>query len=191
MTDAMRNAILASAGAIGRLVDPTTLMQMELAVGIIRRSSGRVVTCGVGKSGHVARKLAATLSSTGTPAFFLHPVEGAHGDLGAIAPHDVLIVISNSGNSAELRAVLVYANQRGHQIIAITGDRTSDLGAAAAVCIVAHVAHEGCPLGLAPMASAAAAAAIGDAIAAALIEARGFSRSDFAATHPSGALAAA
>jgi arabinose-5-phosphate isomerase len=146
------------------------------------------VVSGIGKSGHVARKIASTLASTGTPAFFVHPAEASHGDLGMIATNDVMIALSNSGESAELLAIVPLAKRRGARLIAVTGKPGSSLAREADVHLDAAVAEEACPLGLAPTASTTAALALGDALAVALLEARGFGADDFARSHPGGAL---
>jgi len=158
------------------------------AVGIVLACTGRVVVSGIGKSGHVARKIASTLASTGTPAFFVHPAEASHGDLGMIAATDVMIALSNSGESAELLAIVPLAKRRGARLIAVTGKPESSLAREADVHLDAAVAEEACPLGLAPTASTTAALALGDALAVALLEARGFGADDFARSHPGGAL---
>jgi len=149
---------------------------------------GRVVVSGIGKSGHVARKLAATLASTGTPAFFVHPAEAGHGDLGMITPDDVVVMLSNSGETDELTLLTPHLKRQGALLIAITGNRTSSLAQSADVHLDAAVDAEACPLGLAPTASTTAMLALGDALALALLDARGFSIEDFARSHPGGAL---
>ncbi|MDD4952482.1 MAG: KpsF/GutQ family sugar-phosphate isomerase [Desulfovibrionaceae bacterium] len=149
---------------------------------------GRVITCGVGKSGLVARKIAATLSSTGTPSFFLHPVEGAHGDLGMIRPEDVVLAISNSGETDELNALLPALRTMGAAIVALTGRGSSTLAELADITIRAEVPREACPMGLAPTASTTAALAVGDALAVCLMEMNGFDKRDFQRMHPGGAL---
>jgi len=158
------------------------------AVGLLLRCRGRVVVSGIGKSGHVARKLAATLASTGTPAFFVHAAEASHGDLGMIAADDVVIMLSNSGETDELTLLTPHVKRQGARLVAITGNEHSALAQAADVHLDAGVDAEACPLGLAPMASTTAALALGDALAAALLDARGFSTEDFARAHPGGAL---
>jgi arabinose-5-phosphate isomerase len=158
------------------------------AVEIVLACTGRAVVSGIGKSGHVARKIASTLASTGTPAFFVHPAEASHGDLGMIATNDVMIALSNSGESAELLAIVPLAKRRGARLIAVTGKPESSLAREADVHLDAAVAEEACPLGLAPTASTTAALALGDALAVALLEARGFGADDFARSHPGGAL---
>lgn len=158
------------------------------AVRLILDCRGRVVVSGIGKSGHVGRKIAATLASTGTPAFFVHPAEASHGDLGMITPDDVVIALSNSGESAELVAIVPLLKRHGASLIAITGVHTSTLATLANVHLDAAVEKEACPLGLAPTSSTTAALAMGDAIAVALLKARGFSAQDFARSHPGGKL---
>ena len=158
------------------------------ACGQILACSGRTVVTGMGKSGHVARKIAATLASTGTPALFVHPGEASHGDLGMITPVDVVIVLSNSGETDEIITLLPVIKRLDVPLIALTGSPDSTLGRAATVHIDVGVAREACPLGLAPTASTTAALVMGDALAVALLEARGFSKEDFALSHPGGAL---
>lgn len=150
--------------------------------------SGRAVVCGVGKSGHIANKIAATLSSTGTPAFFLHAAEAMHGDLGMLRPDDVVIAISQSGTSDEILALLPSFKHLGCQIISLSGNANSPLVNAATVALDVGVEREACPLGLAPSASTTATLAMGDALAIALLCARGFDKNDFARSHPGGRL---
>ncbi|GAB7127100.1 KpsF/GutQ family sugar-phosphate isomerase [Silvimonas sp. JCM 19000] len=149
---------------------------------------GRVAVTGMGKSGHVARKIAATLSSTGTPSLFLHPGEAAHGDLGMVTPQDVVLALSYSGESDELLAIVPSLKRLGVPIIALTGNRDSTLGREAQVWLDASVSQEACPLNLAPTASTTVALALGDALAVALLEERGFGAEDFAQSHPGGSL---
>jgi arabinose-5-phosphate isomerase len=149
---------------------------------------GRVVVSGMGKSGHVANKIASTLASTGTPAFFMHPGEAGHGDMGMITPDDVLLALSNSGESDELLTIIPLLKRRGTKLISMTGNRNSSLAREADVHLYAGVDKEACPLNLAPTASTTAALALGDALAVTLLDARGFSADDFARTHPGGAL---
>ncbi|MCS6995583.1 MAG: KpsF/GutQ family sugar-phosphate isomerase [Casimicrobiaceae bacterium] len=182
-----RSVLSIEARAIEALIerlDPRFVQAVET----ILRCTGRVVVTGIGKSGHVGRKLAATLASTGTPAFFVHPAEASHGDLGMITSEDVVLALSNSGEVAELSALIVPLKRVGAKLIAITGNERSTLARAANVALDAAVAEEACPLGLAPTASTAAAMALGDALAMALLEARGFTAEDFARSHPGGAL---
>lgn len=157
-------------------------------VNTVLNCEGRVVVTGIGKSGHIAKKIAATLASTGTPAFFMHAAEAIHGDLGMLTPTDVVIAISYSGAAQELLTVLSVARRMGTRLIAITGHAESELARNADIHLDARVAQEACPLNLAPTASTTAALVLGDAIAVACLEARGFSREDFARSHPGGAL---
>jgi arabinose-5-phosphate isomerase len=158
------------------------------ALGAILEGRGRVVVMGMGKSGHVGRKIAATLASTGTPAMFVHPAEASHGDLGMVTAADVVIAISNSGESDELNVVIPVL-KRGHVVlIAITGNPGSTLARHADIVLESTVEQEACPLNLAPTASTTAQMALGDALAVALLDARGFREEDFARSHPGGAL---
>src|SRR5438105_770838 len=149
---------------------------------------GRVVVTGIGKSGHIARKLAATLASTGTPAFFVHAAEASHGDLGMITADDIVLLLSNSGETDELVSLVPHFKRQGAKLIALTGNEQSSLAFAADVHLDASVDTEACPLGLAPTASTTAALALGDALALTLLDARGFSVEDFARSHPGGSL---
>jgi arabinose-5-phosphate isomerase len=158
------------------------------AVGLLLGCSGRVVVSGIGKSGHIARKIAATLASTGTPAMFVHPAEAAHGDLGMVTAQDAFIAISNSGETAELMSILPIVKRMGAPLIAMTGKPGSSLALLADVHLDVSVAKEACPLNLAPTASTTVTLALGDALAVALLDARGFKEEDFARSHPGGAL---
>jgi len=158
------------------------------AVELIDRRKGRVVVSGMGKSGHIARKIASTLASTGTPAYFVHPAEASHGDLGMITEGDVFIAISYSGTSEELLQIVPLVKRRGAKLISITGKADSALAREADVHLDAAVAQEACPHNLAPTASTTAALALGDALAVALLDKRGFSADDFARSHPRGQL---
>ena len=149
---------------------------------------GRVVVMGMGKSGHVGRKVAATLASTGTPAMFVHPAEASHGDLGMIKPVDLVLVISNGGESDEITAILPVLKRLGSPIVAITGNLASSLARHADIVLDCGVEKEACPLNLAPTASTTAQLALGDALAVALLDARGFKAEDFARSHPGGSL---
>ena len=149
---------------------------------------GRVVVTGMGKSGHIAGKIAATLASTGTPAFFVHPGEASHGDLGMITPHDVVMALSNSGETSEVLTILPIIKRLNVPLIAITGNPESTLAKFATTFINVAVEQEACPLGLAPTSSTTAALVMGDALAVSLLEARGFTRDDFALSHPGGNL---
>ena len=149
---------------------------------------GRVVVMGMGKSGHVGRKIAATLASTGTPAMFVHPAEASHGDLGMVTPDDVVLAISNSGESDELNAIVPLLRRQGVPLLAMTGRADSTLARHADLVLSSAVEQEACPLNLAPTASTTAQIALGDALAVALLDARGFKEDDFARSHPGGAL---
>ncbi len=158
------------------------------AVDLILASSGRVIVSGVGKSGHIGRKFAATLASTGTPAYFVHAAEAAHGDLGMITANDVLIALSYSGSGEELLKIVPLVKRQGARLIAITGNPESPLAREADVHLNGAVKEEACPLNLAPTASTTASLALSDALAVALLDARGFGADDFARSHPGGAL---
>ena len=158
------------------------------AVDLILSRRGRVVVSGIGKSGHIATKIASTLASTGTPAFFVHPADASHGDLGMIAAEDAVMVVSNSGESDELIRIVPLIKRRGAKLIAMTGNASSTLAREADIHLDAAVEQEACPLRLAPTASTTAALALGDALAIALLDARGFGPEDFAHSHPGGAL---
>ena len=158
---------------------------------LILDSRGRVVCTGMGKSGHIARKIAATLASTGTPAFYVHPGEAGHGDLGMITDADIVLALSNSGETDELITLLPVLARQGNRLIAMTGRPASTLARQADAHIDASVPAEACPLDLAPTSSTTAALVLGDALAVALLEARGFTADDFARSHPAGALAPA
>src|SRR5947209_1700538 len=149
---------------------------------------GRVVVMGIGKSGHIARKIAATLASTGTPAMFVHPAEASHGDLGMIKPVDLVLAVSNSGEVDEVTTLLPVMKRLGSTVIAMTGNPNSTLARHADIVLDSGVEKEACPLQLAPTASTTAQLALGDAIAVALLDARGFRQEDFARSHPGGAL---
>lgn len=158
------------------------------AVKIILDSHGRVIVSGIGKSGHIARKIAATMASTGTPAYFVHAAEAVHGDLGMITRDDVLIALSNSGENDELLTIVPLVKRQGGKLIAITGNPDSSLAREADIHLDAHVDEEACPLNLAPTASTTAALALGDALAVTLLDVRGFGAEDFARSHPGGVL---
>jgi arabinose-5-phosphate isomerase len=158
------------------------------AVTLILACQGRVIVSGIGKSGHIGRKIAATMASTGTPAYFVHAAEAVHGDLGMITRDDVLIALSNSGENDELLTIVPLVKRQGGKLIAITGNAESTLAREADVHLDARVEEEACPLNLAPTASTTAALALGDALAVALLDARGFGAEDFARSHPGGSL---
>ncbi|WP_278401446.1 KpsF/GutQ family sugar-phosphate isomerase [Stutzerimonas kunmingensis] len=165
-------------------IDADFVQACELILGC----KGRVVVVGMGKSGHVGRKIAATLASTGTAAFFVHPAEASHGDMGMITQDDVVLALSNSGTTSEIVTLLPLIKRLGITLISMTGNRNSVLAKAAAVNLDASVAIEACPLNLAPTSSTTASLVLGDALAIALLEARGFTAEDFAFSHPGGAL---
>lgn len=158
------------------------------ALDVILCCEGRVIVSGMGKSGHIARKIAATMSSTGTPAYFVHPGEASHGDLGMITSEDVIIALSYSGESQELMTIVPVIKRQGAKLVSMTGNPLSSLAMAADVHLNAAVDKEACPMGLAPTASTTAALALGDALAVALLDAKGFGAEDFARSHPGGSL---
>ncbi len=158
------------------------------AIDLILHCKGRVVVSGMGKSGHIGRKIAATLASTGTPAFFVHPGEASHGDLGMITPDDVVLALSNSGKSDELLAILPIIKRSGTKLITMTGNLDSEMAKLADAHLLVFVKREACPLNLAPTASTTAALALGDALAVVLLKIRGFNEEDFARSHPGGTL---
>jgi len=182
-----RSVLAIEAEAVRALIDRLDDRFLH-AVSLILERHGRVVVSGIGKSGHIARKIASTLASTGTAAYFVHPAEAVHGDLGMVLPDDVFVAISHSGESAELLAIVPLVKRQGAKLIALTGDAGSTLAREADVHLDAGVAQEACPLNLAPTASTTAALALGDALAVALLDARGFSADDFARSHPGGTL---
>jgi arabinose-5-phosphate isomerase len=199
MIQAVRKAAAADAIAIARdvleieakaITDLVSHLNeaFSKAIRIIMERRGRVVVSGIGKSGHIARKIASTLASTGTPAFFVHPAEASHGDLGMVMRDDVFIGLSNSGESAELLAIVPLLKRQGAKLIALTGNAKSTLAQEADVHLYAGAEKEACPLNLAPTASTTAALALGDALAVALMHAKGFTRDEFARSHPGGAL---
>lgn len=158
------------------------------ALELLAQAQGRIIVTGMGKSGHIGRKIAATLASTGTPAFFVHPAEASHGDLGMVTRQDAVIALSNSGETSELGDIIAYTRRFGIAMISITSREYSTLAQAADVSLVLPAAREACPLGLAPTTSTTLTLALGDAIAVALLERRGFSASDFREFHPGGSL---
>ena len=185
--DLARRTLAIEAEAVNALT-PKLSGDFVAAVHALLVCRGRVVVSGMGKSGHIGNKIAATLASTGTPAFFVHPAEASHGDLGMIQHDDVVIALSNSGESAELAAILPLIRRRGALLIAMTGNTQSTLAREADWHLDAGVTQEACPLNLAPTASTTAALALGDALAVEVLHARGFTAEDFARTHPGGAL---
>lgn len=184
-----RRVLRIEAEAVAALADRLG-PDFERAVEIILKRHGRVIVTGIGKSGHIARKIAATLASTGTPAYFVHAAEAAHGDLGMITPEDVVIALSNSGSSEEVLTIVPLVKRQGARLIAMTGKADSPLAREADAHLEAAVAEEACPLNLAPTASTTAALALGDALAVALMHRKGFRREDFQVFHPGGKLGA-
>ncbi len=182
-----RRVLAIEADAVRSLIDRLD-ERFLAAVSLILSCKGRVIVSGIGKSGHIARKIASTMSSTGTPAYFVHTAEASHGDLGLIQRDDVFIAISYSGESDELLQIIPMVKRQGAKLVAMTGSATSSLARAADVFLDAAVDQEACPLNLAPTASTTAALALGDALAVALLDARGFSADDFARSHPGGPL---
>lgn len=190
------DALLAAAGRRAIQIESAALQallprlgeQFAAACRLCLQCTGRVIVCGMGKSGHIAGKVAATLASTGTPSFFLHPAEASHGDIGMITRGDVLLALSNSGETPEVLMLLPHLKRLGIAVIALTGNAQSTLARAAQVPLDVSVPAEACPLNLAPTASTTAMLAMGDALAVALLEARGFTAEDFARSHPGGTL---
>nr|WP_172624140.1 KpsF/GutQ family sugar-phosphate isomerase [Rhodanobacter glycinis] len=182
-----RTVIATEAAAI-RALEPRIGAEFVEACRLILGCQGRLVITGMGKSGHIGRKIAATLASTGTPSFYVHPGEASHGDLGMILPQDVVLALSNSGETDEVLFILPVIKRQGIPLIAITGNPKSSLADQADVHLDAGISAEACPLGLAPTASTTAALVMGDALAIALLEARGFTSEDFARSHPAGSL---
>jgi arabinose-5-phosphate isomerase len=160
----------------------------ERACSLVLNCSGRTIVMGIGKSGHIAKKIAATLASTGTPAYFVHPAEASHGDIGMITTNDVVLALSNSGITEEILTILAVLKRKGVPLISMCGNANSPLAKSAYVNLDASVSQEACPLGLAPTTSTTVALVLGDALAMALLEARGFTAEDFAFSHPGGNL---
>jgi arabinose-5-phosphate isomerase len=185
LRDTARRVLEIEAQAILELV-PRLDERFDRAVELLYAGPGRVVVTGMGKSGIIAQKISATLASTGTPSLFLHPVEAVHGDLGRIVKGDVVLVISSSGDTAEILALVPQVKRLGSPLVAVTGNPRSALAQAADVNLDVSISKEACPLGLAPTASTTAALAMGDALSMALIERRGFTVEDFAVLHPGG-----
>src|ERR1700704_3462061 len=177
-------------GAIASALQGSLGPAFAAAVDLIREARGRVIVTGLGKSGHVARKIAATLASTGTPAFFVHAAEASHGDLGMITPDDVIIALSWSGEQPEMKNLITYAKRFRIHLIALTADSSSTLCKAAEVALTLPKAREACPHNLAPTTSSVMMLALGDALAIALLEGRGFTSTDFSVLHPGGKLGA-
>jgi arabinose-5-phosphate isomerase len=182
-----RQVLRTEADAVAGLIDKLN-GDFEKAVAIIFNAKGRVVVTGMGKSGLVGKKIAATLASTGTPAFFLHPAEASHGDLGMVTDRDVIIAISNSGETEEIVDLIPFLKRFNVSVVSMTGNPNSTLARAADVNLDISVKEEACPLGITPTASTTAALAMGDAVAVALLVKRGFRQEDFASFHPAGSL---
>jgi arabinose-5-phosphate isomerase len=176
------------AGVLARVADALDTAAFDAAVALLLAARAHVIVSGIGKSGHIGAKIAATLASTGTPAFFLHPAEAVHGDLGMLTRDNVLLAISHSGTTEEVLNLLPYAVHHGIPVVAITGNPLSPLAEKASVVLHLGIEKEACPLNLAPMSSTVAQLAVGDALAAALMRARGFQAEDFALRHPLGTL---
>lgn len=174
--------------AIKSLKDSVALENLTAALDLMQNSKGRIIVTGMGKSGHIGKKIAASLASTGTPSFFVHPAEASHGDLGMITEDDVIIAISNSGESRELVDIINYSKRFGIPMIAITKNAQSSLGSAANVVLELPKAEEACPLGLAPTSSTTATLVLGDILTTGLIERKGFSKEEFNVRHPGGKL---
>ncbi|MES9824225.1 MAG: KpsF/GutQ family sugar-phosphate isomerase [Candidatus Thiodiazotropha endolucinida] len=187
MIDLGRAVIETEADAVQSLI-PRLGDEFALACSYLLHCQGRIVVIGMGKSGHIGNKIAATLASTGSPAFFVHPGEASHGDLGMITPQDVVLALSNSGETGELLVILPLLKRLGAPLIAMTGKPESTLARESEVHIDVSVQKEACPLGLAPTSSTTAALVMGDAMAVALLQARGFTAKDFALSHPGGTL---
>jgi arabinose-5-phosphate isomerase len=185
--DLAREVIAIEAAAVAALA-PRLGDEFLRALDLILSCRGRIIVSGMGKSGHIARKIAATLSSTGTPAYFVHPGEASHGDLGMVTSDDVFIALSNSGESEELLAIVPILKRQGAKLISLTGKPASSLARMADVHLDGAVEKEACPMGLAPTTSTTAALALGDALAMALLDAKGFGKEDFARSHPGGSL---
>jgi arabinose-5-phosphate isomerase len=185
--ESAKRTIQLEAEAIAQLVGQLSV-DFNKACELCLYCEGRIVVTGMGKSGHIGNKIAATLASTGTPAFFMHPAEASHGDLGMLTSKDVVLALSNSGTSAEIVLLLPLIQRLGTPLISMTGDGNSTLARASDAHLLVSVTEEACPLNLAPTSSTTAALVMGDALAIALLEAKGFSHEDFAFSHPGGAL---
>ena len=188
LTDTAKNVLDIEAQSILKIKENLNEEELNKAINAIYNCKGRVIVTGMGKSGHIGKKIAATFSSTGTPSYFLHPAESTHGDSGIITKDDVIIAISNSGESHELLNLLPLLKRFGLTIIAMTGNQNSTLGKASDIFLDISVEKEACPLGKAPTASTTVTLAMGDALAMCLLEKRGFTQEDFLIFHPSGAL---
>lgn len=193
MADDIRTALTTDQAALGDLIAALDGMQSDIAqaLDLIHGMDGRLIVTGVGKSGHIGAKLAATFASTGTPAYFLHPTEASHGDLGMVQPSDVILALSWSGETRELSDVIGYAKRRAVPLVAMTGDSTSTLAEAASVALTLPKVREACPHNLAPTTSTLLQMAMGDALAIALLQRKGFTEESFHSFHPGGSLGAA
>lgn len=189
----IRQALATDRAGLDALLEAVGSMRdvLDAAVDLVANSNGRLIVTGLGKSGHIGAKLAATFASTGTPSFFLHPVEASHGDLGMVTKHDVLLALSWSGETSELSDVIGYAKRQAVPLIALTGEAASTLAQAATVALVLPKVREACPHNLAPTTSTLLQMAMGDALAIALLQKRGFSEESFHSFHPGGSLGAA
>ena len=185
--EAARRVLTLEARALNSLGDSLDA-SFSACLELLDRVTGRIVVTGMGKSGHIARKIAATLASTGSPAQFVHPGEASHGDLGMIAPGDAVVALSNSGATAEMSAIVGYSRLRSVPLIAVTSKRDSSLAEAADIALILPPQPEACPMGLAPTTSTTMMMALGDAIAVALLDRKGFTKSDFQVLHPGGAI---
>jgi len=200
MTDTASPALFSALRTLGSYVDGINALvnstqshlgpAFDKAIGVIRSAQGRLIVSGMGKSGHIARKIAATFASTGSPAYFVHPSEASHGDLGMITPQDVIVAFSWSGETGELKSLLAYSRRFRIPLIAVTSKADSTLANAADVSLILPQVREACPHNLAPTTSCMMQLAVGDALAVALLESRGFSAVDFGALHPGGSLGA-
>ena len=188
LTDTAKSVLDIEAQAILRIKENLDEKEFNKAIDAIYNCKGRLIITGMGKSGHIGKKIAATFSSTGTPSYFLHPAESTHGDSGVITRDDVVIAISNSGESQELLNLLPLLKRFGLTLIAMTGNPNSTLGKASDIIVDISVEKEACPLGKAPTASTTVTLAVGDALAMCLLEKKGFTQEDFLIFHPSGAL---
>lgn len=186
--DIAKKAILTEANALYKLAESLDAFLFEQALSIISQTKGRLIVSGIGKSGHIGNKIAATFASTGQPSFFIHPSEASHGDLGMITKEDVLLLISNSGEAKELTAIIDYCHRLTLPMISITGDKHSTLARFSTVPLILPKALEACPMGLAPTTSTTLALALGDALAITLLTQRGFSQQQFHTFHPGGNL---
>ncbi|AZG74686.1 KpsF/GutQ family sugar-phosphate isomerase [Shewanella livingstonensis] len=183
-----RKVIDIEKAALDNLYQYVDSVEFDQACQLIMQCKGKVIVMGMGKSGHIGNKISATFASTGTPAFFVHPGEASHGDLGALAKNDIVLAISNSGESSEILTLMPVIQRMGVPVIAVTGKPDSNMARLSKIHLCIAVQEEACPLGLAPTSSTTATLAMGDALAIALLQAKGFTRDDFALSHPGGSL---